>query len=51
VTFPWPAYKGTYRPPYAPQLREEYHPSTGLLEFPPEVGFISGVVHNRSQIQ
>jgi putative exosortase-associated protein (TIGR04073 family) len=51
VTFPFPAYKGTYRAPYAPAIREEYHPSTGLLEFPPEVGFISGVVHNREQIQ
>ena len=51
VTFPFPAYKGTYRAPYAPGIREEYHPSTGLLEFPPEVGFISGVVHNREQVQ
>lgn len=51
VTFPFPAYKGTYRPPYAPAIREAYHPSTGLLEFPPEVGFISGVVHNRTQVQ
>ena len=51
VTFPFPAYKGTYRPPYAMGIREAYHPSTGLLEFPPEVGFISGVVHTRSQVQ
>ena len=51
VTFPFPAYKGTYRPPYAMGIREAYHPSTGLLEFPPEVGFISGIVHCRTQVQ
>ena len=51
ITFPFPSYKGGYRPPYEPAVREATHPSTGFLEFPPEVGFISGVVHTRSQIQ
>lgn len=49
VTFPFPAYKGTYKAPYAPSIRESTHPSTGYLEFPPEWGFVSGVQHNREQ--
>ncbi|RYD35310.1 MAG: exosortase system-associated protein, TIGR04073 family [Verrucomicrobiaceae bacterium] len=49
VTFPFPAYKGTYKAPYPESLRESTHPSTGYLEFPPEFGFVSGVQHNREQ--
>jgi putative exosortase-associated protein (TIGR04073 family) len=51
ITFPFRTYKGTYRPPYHPDVREATHPSTGYLEFPPEVGFISGVQHCRTQVQ
>ena len=51
ITFPLPTYKGGFRPPYAPGIREATHPSTGFLEFPPEVGFISGVQHSRTQVQ
>jgi putative exosortase-associated protein (TIGR04073 family) len=51
ITFPFATYKGTYRPPYHPDTREATHPRTGFLEFPPEVGFISGVQHTRSQVQ
>lgn len=51
ITFPFPSYKGGWRPPYHPEQRESTHPSTGFLEFPPEVGFISGVQHNRAQVQ
>ena len=51
ITFPLPTYKDGYRPPYPPSLREATHPSTGFLEFPPEVGFISGVQHSRTQVQ
>ena len=51
ITFPVPTYKETYRAPYHPDNREATHPSKGFLEFPPEVGFISGVQHNRNQIQ
>jgi len=49
VTFPFPAYKGTYKAPYPESVRESTHPSTGYLEFPPEFGFVSGVQHNREQ--
>lgn len=49
VTFPFPAYKGTYKQPYPENARAATHPSTGFLEFPPEVGFVSGVQHNREQ--
>lgn len=51
ITWPFPSYKGTYRAPYGPDIREATHPSTGYLEFPPEVGFISGVQHCRAQVQ
>lgn len=51
ITFPFPTYKGGYLPPYHPDAREATHPSTGFLEFPPEVGFISGVVHSRTSVQ
>ena len=51
ITFPFPSYKGGFRPPYNPEIREATHPSTGFLEFPPEVGFISGVQHCRVQVQ
>ena len=51
ITFPFPTYKGGYFPAYHPSLREATHPSTGFLEFPPEVGFISGVQHCRTQVQ
>jgi putative exosortase-associated protein (TIGR04073 family) len=51
ITFPFPTYKDTYRPPYHQKNREETQPSRGFLEFPPEVGFISGVQNNRTQIQ
>ncbi len=49
VTFPFPAYKGTYRPAYPESARESTHPSTGFLEFPPELGFVSGGQVNREQ--
>ncbi len=51
ITFPVPMYKGGFRPPYPADRREATHPSTGFLEFPPEVGFISGVQHCRTQVQ
>lgn len=49
VTFPFPVYKDGYRQPYPERLRESTHPSTGYLEFPPELGFVSGVQHTRGQ--
>lgn len=49
VTFPFPAYKGTYRPPYPEHVRNSTHPSIGYLEFPPELGFVSGTLINREQ--
>ena len=49
VTFPFPAHKGTYRQPYPEHLREATHPSTGYLEFPPELGFVSGTQYTREQ--
>ena len=51
ITFPFPTYKGGFRPPYHPDVRESTHPSTGYLEFPPEVGFISGVQNTRTSVQ
>ena len=50
ITWPFRTYKGGYRPPYQPEIREATHPTTGYLEFPPEVGFISGVQHCRTQV-
>jgi putative exosortase-associated protein (TIGR04073 family) len=49
VTFPFPAYKGTYKAPYPESIRNSTHPLTGYLEFSPELGFVSGVQHNREQ--
>ena len=49
VTFPFPVYKGGYKMPYPERLRESTHPSTGYLEFPPELGFVSGNQYNREQ--
>ncbi len=51
ITFPLPTYKDSFRPPYHPDNREETHPRRGFLEFPPELGFISGVQGNRAQVQ
>ncbi len=50
VTFPFPSYKGTYRAPYEPAVRASTHPATGFMDFPPEVGFVSGVMSNRYQV-
>ncbi len=50
VTFPFPSYKYGYRAPYDPVVRGSTHPSTGFMEFPPELGFVSGNPHNRYQV-
>jgi putative exosortase-associated protein (TIGR04073 family) len=50
VTFPFPSYKGGYRPPYGALHKHEnmdvWH---GYQEFPPVVGFISQGHYNRGQ--
>ena len=50
VTFPFPSYKQGYRAPYEPIVRASTHPATGFMEFPPEVGFVSGTAANRYQV-
>jgi len=36
ITFPWPTYKGSYRPPYKCDVPWV---NGGYQEFPPELGF------------
>ena len=45
VTFPFPTYKGTYRPPY--YKKERIDPWFGYGEFSPQIGFISQVDYSR----
>jgi putative exosortase-associated protein (TIGR04073 family) len=47
VTFPFPTYKCTYRPPY--YRHEALDPWWGYSEFSPQVGFISQVDYGRTQ--
>ncbi len=50
VTFPFPTYKGGYRPPYgALHSHDKMDPWHGYQEFPPIVGFISQGHYNRAQ--
>lgn len=47
LTFPAPAYKGGYRPPYYKKDRFDiWH---GYQEFPPQVGFMSQATYTRDQ--
>ncbi len=48
VTFPVPTYKGGFRQPYL--NKEATNPYRGYQEFPPEIGFTSGNVHSREQV-
>ena len=45
VTFPFPAYKGSYRPPY--YKLEKYDPWFGYEEFPPVFGITSQARYSR----
>ncbi|MFZ4765949.1 MAG: exosortase system-associated protein, TIGR04073 family [Roseimicrobium sp.] len=47
VTFPFPSYKGGYRPPYF--KKERFDPWFGYEEFPPQVGFTSQARYSRTQ--
>ena len=47
VTFPFPTYKCTYRPPY--YKKEKIDPWWGYQEFSPQVGFISQADYSRTQ--
>jgi putative exosortase-associated protein (TIGR04073 family) len=47
VTFPYPSYKGGYRPPY--RTKERFDPWFGYEEFPPQVGFTSQARYSRTQ--
>lgn len=47
VTFPAPAYKGTYKPPY--YTNDRFDTWYGYQEFPPQVGFMSQSQHTRTQ--
>jgi putative exosortase-associated protein (TIGR04073 family) len=47
VTFPFPCYKGTYRPPY--HKNDRFDPWGGYEEFPPQVGFTSQARYGRTQ--
>jgi putative exosortase-associated protein (TIGR04073 family) len=48
VTFPFPTFKGGYRQPY--HTKEAVNPYRGFQEFPVEVGFTSGMVNCRDQV-
>lgn len=48
VTFPFPTYKGGFRPAY--YTKEAINPYRGYQEFPPEVGFTSGIAPCREQV-
>ena len=45
VTFPFPCYKGTYKPPY--YSHEKYDPHYGYDEFPPQFGHTSQATYSR----
>lgn len=47
VTFPFPAYKGGYRPPY--YKHEKFDPWRGYEEFPPQLGITSQARYCRDQ--
>lgn len=47
VTFPFPAYKGTYRPPF--YSKEGIDPYYGYGEFPPQFGISSQATYCRGQ--
>lgn len=47
VTFPFPAYKGTYRPPY--YSHDKFDPWFGYEEFPPQFGHSSQASYSRNQ--
>lgn len=47
VTFPFPTYKGGYRPPY--YKKERFDTWFGYEEFPPQVGFTSQARYSRTQ--
>jgi putative exosortase-associated protein (TIGR04073 family) len=47
ATFPFPSYKGGYRPPY--KVKERFNPWYGYEEFPPQVGFTSQAGYSRNQ--
>lgn len=47
VTFPFPAYHGTYKPPY---YKKDYlNPWFGYSEFPPQIGITSEAGYCRTQ--
>jgi putative exosortase-associated protein (TIGR04073 family) len=47
VTFPFPTYHGTYKPPY---YKKDYmHPVYGYSEFPPQIGIQSEAHYSRTQ--
>jgi putative exosortase-associated protein (TIGR04073 family) len=48
VTFPAPAYKGTYRPPY--YRKERIDPWKGYDEFPPQLGIQTQAGYTRTQV-
>ena len=48
ITFPFPSFKGGYRQPY--HTKEAMNPFRGYQEFPPEVGFTSGLAPTREQV-
>ena len=47
VTFPFPAYKGTYRPPY--YKKERFDNWNGYQEFPPQLGMSAQMQYSRGQ--
>ncbi|MEI6536612.1 MAG: exosortase system-associated protein, TIGR04073 family [Verrucomicrobiaceae bacterium] len=47
ATFPFPAYKGGYRPPY--YKKDVYDPWHGYEEFPPQLGITSQARYCRDQ--
>jgi len=53
VTFWAPTYKCTYQPPYQGRCGvsglQEYNPSNGLSEFPPDLGFETYYSYSREQ--
>lgn len=49
VTFPFPSYKGGYKPPY--YKNERFDTWYGYEEFPPQLGFTSQARYSRVQSQ
>lgn len=47
ATFPFPTYKGSYRPPY--KKKDRFDTWFGYEEFPPQVGFTSQARYGRIQ--